>query len=119
MTSASLEPQPLPPSGTFKPLVSIRRHKWLALALITVIIVIGAPLVLKTSKPVYETKASIYVAQRFAKVLKSDQELEFGSTTQYQQYVEQQIRNIVRYDVAVKALHQFPPPPGSLLPPST
>ena len=67
MTSASLEPQPLPPSGTFKPLVSIRRHKWLALALITVIIVIGAPLVLKTSKPVYETKASIYVAQRFAK----------------------------------------------------
>ncbi|MCC6134263.1 MAG: chain length determinant protein [Candidatus Contendobacter sp.] len=109
MTSASLEPQPLPPSGTFKPLVSIRRHKWLALALITVIIVIGAPLVLKTSKPVYETKASIYVAQRFAKVLKSDQELEFGSTTQYQQYVEQQIRNIVRYDVAVKALHQLGP----------
>jgi Mrp family chromosome partitioning ATPase len=109
VSSAHPEPQPLPPSGTFKPLVSIRQHQWLALALFTIIIAMGAPVVLKTSKLVYETKASIYVAQRFAKVLKSDQELEFGSTTQYQQYVEQQIRNIGRYDIALAALRQLGP----------
>lgn len=89
------------------PLVSLRRRKWLALFLMVTVATGGATLVWFKQKPVYEVEAAIYVAPRFAKVLKSDQELEFQSNTQYLQYVEQQVRNIGRYDIALDALRQL------------
>jgi len=88
---------PLPPSGAFMPLVSLRERKWLALAIVLMVAAVGAPLTwYKAPGYAYEVNAAIYVAPRFAKVLKSDQELEFQSNTQYLQYVEQQVRNLNR-----------------------
>ncbi len=89
------------------PLVSLRRHKWLALFLMVTVATGGATLAWLKKKRVYEVEATVYVAPRFAKVLKSDQELEFQSNSQYLQYVEQQVRNIGRYDIALEALHQL------------
>ncbi len=100
--------QPLPPSGAFMPLVSLRERKWLALAIMLAVASVGAPLAwYKAPGYNYEVNATIYVAPRFAKVLKSDQELEFQSNTQYLQYVEQQVRNLNRYDIALEALRQL------------
>jgi len=99
--------QPLPPSGLFMPLVSLRKHKWLALLLMLAVASVGAPLAWFKKKPAYMVDATIYVAPRFAKVLQSDQELEFQSNTQYLQYVEQQVRNISRYDIALETLRQL------------
>lgn len=100
--------QPLPPSGAFMPLVSLLERKWLALAIMLVVAAVGAPLAwYKAPGYAYEVNAAIYVAPRFAKVLKSDQELEFQSNTQYLQYVEQQVRNLNRYDIALEALRQL------------
>ena len=100
--------QPLPPSGAFKPLVSLRERKWLALTIMLTVALVGAPLAwYKAPGYTYEVSAAIYVAPRFAKVLKSDQELEFQSNTQYLQYVEQQVRNLARYDIALEALRQL------------
>ena len=111
--------QPLPPSGAFVPMVSIREHRHLVLAVMLTIAVLGAPLAWYKSRGyTYEVAASIYVAPRFAKVLKSDQELEFQSNSQYQQYVEQQVRNVGRYDILLETLKQLGPyrtiwqPPG-------
>ncbi len=99
---------PLPPSGAFMPLVSLRERKWLALAIVLTVAAVGAPLAwYKAPGYSYEVNAAIYVAPRFAKVLKSDQELEFQSNTQYLQYVEQQVRNLNRYDIALEALRQL------------
>ncbi|MDG4554681.1 MAG: chain length determinant protein [Candidatus Competibacter sp.] len=107
---APAAPPPLPPSGAFMPLVSIRDHRRLALTLMIVVAAIGAPLAWYKSRAyTYEVFASIYVAPRFAKVLKSDQELEFQSNSQYQQYVEQQVRNIGRYDIVRETLAQLGP----------
>lgn len=107
MTDAVLA-QPLPPSGTFMPLVSLRERKRLVLAIMLLMASIGAPLAWYVSPGYsYEVNAAIYVAPRFAKVLKSDQELEFQSNTQYLQYVEQQVRNLNRYDIALEALRQL------------
>jgi Mrp family chromosome partitioning ATPase/capsular polysaccharide biosynthesis protein len=99
--------QPLPPSGAFMPLVSLRERKWLALAIMLAVAMIGAPLAWFKKQPGYVVYAAIYVAPRFAKVLKSDQELEFQSNTQYLQYVEQQVRNISRYDIVLESLRQL------------
>lgn len=101
---------PLPPSGAFMPLVSLRDHRRLALILMIVVVVIGAPLAWYKSRVyTYEVFAAIYVAPRFAKVLQSDQELEFQSNSQYKQYVEQQVRNINRYDIVRETLAQLGP----------
>ena len=105
--TASAPAQPLPPSGAFMPLVSLRERKWLALAIILIVASVGAPLAWLKKKPSYAVEATVYVAPRFAKVLKSDQELEFQSNTQYLQYVEQQVRNLNRYDIALEALRQL------------
>lgn len=103
------------------PLVSLRERKWLALTLIVTVVAVLAPLAwYKARGYTYEVNAAIYVAPRFAKVLKSDQELEFQSNTQYLQYVEQQVRNMNRYDIVLEALRQLTPayralwqPPGT------
>ncbi len=97
---------PLPPSGAFKPLVSLRERWGLALTIMMITGAIAAPLAWFKAPPhQYETTAYIYVATRFAKVLKGDQELEFASTTQYLQYVDQQTRNLGRYDIALATLN--------------
>lgn len=107
---APAAPPPLPPSGAFMPLVSIRDHRRLALILMVVVAAIGAPLAWYKSRAyTYEVFSSIYVAPRFVKVLQSDQELEFQSNSQYQQYVEQQVRNISRYDIIRETLAQLGP----------
>ena len=103
----------LPPlaSGIFiPPLMTLRNHYRLALTLMIVVVIIGVPLAWYKSKGYsYEVFASVYVAPRFAKVLKSDQELEFQSSTQYQQYVEQQVHNITRYDIVRETLMRLGP----------
>lgn len=107
--SGSTAPQSLPPSGTFVPLVSIRAHKVLALAVMLAVMAAGVPVVLSKRQPVYAVNATVYVAPRFIKVLKTDQELEFGSNTQYLNYVQQQVRNITRHDILLEALSQLGP----------
>ena len=43
MTNPASAP-PLPPSGAFMPLASLRERKWLALAIVLTVAAIGAPL---------------------------------------------------------------------------
>ena len=44
-------PSPLPPSGAFMPLVSLRERKWLVLIIILVVAAVGAPLAWFKKKP--------------------------------------------------------------------
>lgn len=92
------------PGRGLKPLASLLAHRWLALAVLLLVLAAGMPLAWKKGEPHYVADASIQVAPRYMRNLVEDQELDFQSNTQYRQFVEHQRKSIGRYDVLRDAL---------------
>lgn len=90
-----------------KPLLSLRKHKFLALAILVLMALVAVPGALILGKHRYYTEAAIHVSPRFVKTLNADQELELQSNTQYREYVQQQVRTINRYDIVLDALKKL------------
>jgi len=91
-------------SGALMPLVSLRAHKWLALTVMLAVAAGGAVIGWFKGTPVYQATAVVYVAPRFANILRESKELELQSNTQYREFIEQQARTINRYDIMLAAL---------------
>ena len=98
---------PPAPSRGIKPLVSLRAHKTLAIALAASVALLGLPMAWLKGKPAYYAEAVIYVSPQFVKNLDRDKELEFQSNSQYRQYVQQQVRTINRKDIMQNALERL------------
>ncbi len=96
----------LPGTG-IKPLVSLRAHPRIALAVFLLVVLAGLPFVLVKGKPQYASTATVQVAARYMKNLKDDGELDFQSNTQYRQFVEHQAKSVLRYDILREALQRL------------
>ena len=105
-------PRPTGIGRRLAPLRSWRRHRWLALALVGGILLLGAPLAWWKGRALYATEAAVRVSPTFAKVLQDDEELKLPSYTQYRQFVEQQVRTIQRYETIVAGLQRLGPQRG-------
>lgn len=100
---AHTDPSALPGRG-IKPLVSLMTHpKWAMLAFVLVLLA-GLPMVFTKGKPKYSATAVVQVAPRYMKNVRDDGELDFPSNTQYREFLEQQTRSVLRYDIVRDAL---------------
>ncbi|MCP9759255.1 hypothetical protein EGI20_08025 [Aquitalea sp. S1-19] len=87
-----------------KPLVSLRRHARLAVAVFVAILLLGLPLIWTQGQATYESEAMIQVAPHYMKTLKDDDELDFQSNSQYRQFVQQQASTLLREDILRDAI---------------
>lgn len=86
------------------PLLSLQRHWLKSLIVFTLIAGIGLPVAWIKGTSTYYAEAVIQVNFRYAPNLRTVQEIETHSDTQYQRLVQQQIRTITRFDVVKRAL---------------
>lgn len=94
-------------TGAFQPLNSVWNHKLLAIVVAILVATLGTAVAYVKGTAVYRATAVIYVAPRFANILSESRELEFQSSTQYDQFVNQQLRTINRYDIVLEALERL------------
>lgn len=95
------------PSRGIKPLVSLLAHPRLALLAFIAVLLAGLPLVFIKGQAVYNATAVVQVAPRYMKNLRDDGELSFPSNTQYREFLEQQTRTVLRYDIVRDALRSL------------
>lgn len=94
-------------TGAFQPLNSVWNHKLLAIAVAILVSTIGTAVAYVQGTAVYRATAVVYVAPRFASILSASNDLDFQSSTQYYQFVNQQLRTINRYDIVLEALRRL------------
>lgn len=92
------------PSKAIMPLLSLQRHWLKSLIVFTLIAGIGLPVAWVKGTATYYAEAVIQINFRYAANLRTMQEIETHSDTQYVRLVQQQIRTITRYDVVKRAL---------------
>lgn len=92
-------------TGRFKPLVSLKKHRWLALFIIVAVTAIGLPIAFILGKTVYTTTAVVMVSPRFVQNLDTEKGMDL-SRDQYQLYVKQQEHMITRLDILQEALQR-------------
>ncbi|MEW6039003.1 MAG: chain length determinant protein [Pseudomonadota bacterium] len=100
-TGSETAQNPPPPGGTIMPLVSLRRHRRVALIVIAVVAVLGAGFAWVKGKAVYSATAVLYVAPRFVNILKESKELDIPA---YDQFIEHQALTVPRYDILLESL---------------
>ncbi|QJD31407.1 chain length determinant protein [Methylococcus geothermalis] len=83
------------------PLVSLRRHRRIALIVMAVVVVLGAGFAWVKGKAVYSATAVLYVAPHFVNILKESKELDILA---YDQFVEHQALTVPRYDILLESL---------------
>lgn len=93
------------PTGRFKPLVSIKKHPWLASFMVTAVMALGLPIAFIFGKTMYTTTAVVLVSPRFVQNLDTEKSLEL-SRDQYQLYVKQQEHMTTRLDILQEALQR-------------
>lgn len=96
--------QPIP---GINPLLSLKRHYRLGLAVACMVFLIGLPVAWIKGKSFYIAEAVFQVSPMFMKNLKSDPEVEFQSNSQYRQYVNHLSVSVTRYDVIQRALEKL------------
>lgn len=92
------------PGRGIKPLVSLLAHFKIAIIVFILVLLAGMPTVFIKGKPMYEATATMQVAPRYMKNLHDEGELDFPSNTQYREFLEQQTRSVLRYDIVRDAL---------------
>lgn len=97
------QPTPLPGIG-IKPLLSLKRHYRVSLALFLGILVLGMPVVWIKGQSTYSSESVFQVSPRYMKNLESDQEVELQSNSQYREFVNHLQNTVLRYDVVGKGL---------------
>lgn len=90
-------------TGRFKPLVSLIRHKWIALLLFLITMSFAAYTVLQKTDPQYIARAELLVSPTFINNVFSDRNLTLRGK-EYLFYIEQQERILIRKDVLQAAL---------------
>ena len=98
---------PPPATGALMPLVSIRRHWRVGLAVALAVALLGGYLGYKKGKPVYSTTATIYVASKFVNILRESKDFDVASYQQFRQFVEHQTQTIGRYDIVLATLKKL------------
>jgi Mrp family chromosome partitioning ATPase len=99
-----MTPETAPASVGIKPLLSLKRHYRVSIALFFLILIAGLPMVWIKGKSTYSAEATFHVAPRYMKNLESDAEVELQSNSQYREFVNQLQNTVVRYDVLERAL---------------
>ncbi|MGA2672916.1 MAG: hypothetical protein ABSE99_06770 [Terracidiphilus sp.] len=93
-----------PPRLTINVFGSLRRHWFIALLVLLVLLGSGAYILWKKAKPVYQSYSVVYVSPRFPKMLASDSEVELP----YDSYVQDQIQTVTRHDIIGDAISKLP-----------
>jgi Mrp family chromosome partitioning ATPase len=101
--ASTSEEQPIA-TGRFKPLVSLLKHKGLAVVIFLLVCAIGVPVTEIKGVPVYMARATLLVSSNYIPTLESDKSVEMRGIQQYQMYVKQQERLIEREDVLQEVL---------------
>jgi Mrp family chromosome partitioning ATPase len=91
-------------TGRFKPLVSLLRHKWLALFIFFSVSALGVPVAFQQGTPVYMARVVLFVSPDFAATLEADKSMDLRNREQYNRYIMQQERMVTRQDVLEEAL---------------
>lgn len=99
-----MTPETTPASVGIKPLLSLKRHYRVSIALFFLILIAGLPMVWIKGKSTYSAEATFHVAPRYMKNLESDSEVELQSNSQYREFVNQLQNTVVRYDVLERAI---------------
>lgn len=89
------------------PLVSLKKHYKIGLSVFACIALLGLPLAWLKGKSFYSATAVVYVAPRFANILKDSKEQDIPSYQQYQQFLAQQMGTVARYDIVLTALQKM------------
>ena len=99
------EEQPKVPSGTFMPLVSLRKYWHYGLAAALVVACLGSIVAFsKRDKFTYSVMAKVRIAPRFSTVLTEQKEVDFDSMQKWRLFQEQQAIKVKQYDVVLEAL---------------
>ena len=94
-------------TGALMPLVSLRKHFKVAISLFIVFSLLGVPLAFIKGKYTYSATATIYIAPHVPNILQMNFERDFSSSTQYGEFVSQQIATINRYDIMLIVLKKL------------
>ena len=94
-------------TGTLMPLVSIKKHRKLAIKIFIAMLILAVPVAWFKGKPIYSATGVIYVAPRIANILQESKEQEISSYQQYQQFITQQASSVNRYDNMVTVLRRL------------
>ncbi len=94
-------------TGALMPLVSLRKHFKVAITLFIVFSLLGVPLAFLKGKYFYSATATIYIAPHVPNILQMNFERDFSSSTQYGEFVSQQIATINRYDILLIVLKKL------------
>lgn len=92
-----------------KPLMSLRNHPKLAMGTALVFILVGLPVAWIQGKAQYWAVAGVQIFPTYVANLREPTEVAMPSTTQYRQFVQQQVRTIGRFDIVSAALKKLPP----------
>ena len=92
------------PGIGIKPLLSLKRHHRLSIVLFLLVLAVGMPVVWIKGQSTYSAEAVFQVSPRYMKNLKSDQEVELQSNSQYREFVNHLQNTVLRYDVIGKGL---------------
>lgn len=106
MTQATDTINELPGRG-IKPLVSLKAHPKWVLGVFFAVFLAGLPIVFLKGKPNFMATALIQVSPTYMKNLRDDGELSFPSNTQYRQFVENQAKSVLRYDIVQDGLRSL------------
>lgn len=90
------------PTGRFKPLVSLRQHKWLSFLILITLIPLGMWVAMLLGKPIYQVQATILISPKFVPTLDAEKGMNL-SRYDYEYYTKQQIKLITRRDVLQEA----------------
>jgi succinoglycan biosynthesis transport protein ExoP len=105
MTNPANEDQPKLPSGTFVPLVSLRKYWRYGVAAALVVACLGSIVaVSKRDKFTYSVMAKVRIAPRFSTVLTEQKEVDFDSMQKWRLFQDQQAIKVKQYDIVLEAL---------------
>jgi len=109
-SAAALSDAPRPkttPGRALDPLGSWRRH-WLKMVAIAAAVVgLGVPVAWVKGRATFYAEAAVRVSPTYVENLQDESDVQLLSTTQYLQFVQQQITTVRSFDVAVEALHRL------------
>lgn len=96
------------PARTIDPLASWRRHRGRMPLIALIVMLLGAPVAWKLGAPRFHAEAALRVSPTYVENLKQDDaDIQLASTTQYQQFVQQQATTLRSFDVATAALQRL------------
>jgi polysaccharide biosynthesis transport protein len=85
----------------------IRKHFLLAVAILLFFICAGLPVAWYLGAPKYEATAVVFVSPQFVSTLgQGVEQQKFDSSTQYRDYVQQNVRTVNRFDIVLEGLNK-------------